>query len=183
MTTTGIHFSNTHCYAAEVSMHATPTIINALSVSHDLNNFGKTIQSIKPLLRKKTNIIVGVSHQMVAIRSLTLDHPLSDQETIAFLQSRAEVLFGHAAHELYFDYTKTKDNQHHTITAVAAHQHEIKKIQAVFKKENLMLRAIDIDTFALARFTAQKNLFVSSETTINLEKFSAALGLCLWRNA
>lgn len=182
MTTTGIHFSDTHCYTATVSLRAAPTIINALSVSHDSNNIEKTIQAIEPLLREKTNIIVGIPHQMVAIQSITLDHVLSDQETIAFLQSRAEALFGHKAHELYFDYEKTNGTQNPAITAVAAHQHAIKKIQSVFQKENLMLRAIDVDTLALARFMTHQKSFVL-KTPIVLENFSVALGLCLWGSA
>lgn len=182
MTTTGIYFSDTHCYAAEVSLHAAPMIMNTLSVSHDSNNIEKTIQAVEPLLRKKTNIIVGIPHQMLAIQSVTLDHALSDQETIAFLQSRAEALFGHKAHELYFDYEKTNGAQNPAITAVAAHQHTIKKIQAAFQKENLVLRAIDVDTFALARFMTHQKSFVL-KTPIALEKFSVALGLCLWGSA
>jgi Tfp pilus assembly PilM family ATPase len=185
--TLGISFSAQQCHALSLIQNKTSFAYkNARSLAHEFENFSALPIIAKKLrsgLSKKTRVIVGISSQHIMMREFTLDATLSDADIIAFLESRAVQLFGHDSEQLCLDYEIQSiiEKNKQTINVIAAHQTMINSLQNAFAAEKIFIHAIDIDVCAIARARSHQlsHDFLSSN---EMNEYTAAAGLCLWRS-
>jgi len=142
--------------------------------------------AIKLLYQTGVTIILGIPHQQILVRELTVDATLSDSQTMLFLQSQAMHWFEQSAETLCFDYEilDVTSDQKKLIRVTAAYRSYIQTWQTLFSENNLPLHVIDVDTFALTRFNDFSKYPIINKTGLSdsaLQDFSVAIGLGMWR--
>ncbi len=184
----GIIFSETNCKAALLKQGQDQIeCLHVIEIEKDqLDESWKksALLSIKNTYGQFAQVILGVENQSVIIRELTLDSALTDEQILHYLKTQSQHLFGHPASALATDYEilETKNETNQLIRVVSAHQSDIEKSQKLFANIGFALDVIDVDLFALARFSESESRLINKTNLSDqaLREFAITIGLALW---
>lgn len=107
------------------------------------------LQFIRNNFPEKARIVLSIQYKLVTMKDLDLDDKLKDSEILKYLIRHSKQLFGHSIQDLYLDFFRLKNASSTRI--VVTRQSVLTPILNLCQKNNMPIKAIDVDIFALIR--------------------------------